>query len=283
MEKYLDDEELSPEDIKRAIRKGTLAFSSCRCCAARRSRTRASSRCSTPSSTSCRARSTSRRPRAWTSRASRCSSASRRERAVRGAGVQDRRRPVRQAHLLPGLLGRGRQGRRGLQLHQGAPERLGRILLMHANQREDLEVAMAGDIVAGPRLQGDHHRRHAVRPRPPGDPRAHGVPRARHPRGHRAEDEGRPGQAGQGPLLPVRRGPDVPRPHRRRDRPDRHLRHGRAAPRGAGRPDAARVQRRRHRRQAAGGLPRDDHQGRSATSSTATSSRPVAPASSPTW
>ncbi len=28
-------------------------------------------------------------------------------------------------------------------------ERLGRILLMHANQRQDLEVAMAGDIVAG--------------------------------------------------------------------------------------------------------------------------------------
>jgi len=28
-------------------------------------------------------------------------------------------------------------------------ERLGRILLMHANQREDLDVAMAGDIVAG--------------------------------------------------------------------------------------------------------------------------------------
>jgi elongation factor G len=28
-------------------------------------------------------------------------------------------------------------------------ERLGRILLMHANQKEDLEVAMAGDIVAG--------------------------------------------------------------------------------------------------------------------------------------
>ncbi|TSA53308.1 MAG: elongation factor G, partial [Actinobacteria bacterium] len=28
-------------------------------------------------------------------------------------------------------------------------ERLGRILLMHANQREDLDIAMAGDIVAG--------------------------------------------------------------------------------------------------------------------------------------
>ena len=44
----------------------------------------------------------------------------RRRRAVRRAGVQDRRRPVRQADLLPGLLGRDQQGRRGLQLHQGA-------------------------------------------------------------------------------------------------------------------------------------------------------------------
>ena len=37
-------------------------------------------------------------------------------------------------------------------------ERLGRILLMHANQREDLDVAMAGDIVAGLGLQERHHR-----------------------------------------------------------------------------------------------------------------------------
>ena len=122
-------------------------------------------------------------------------------------------------------------------------------------------MAMAGDIVAGLGFKRHDHRRHAVRPRPPGDPRAHGVPRAGHPRGHRAQDQGRPGQAGQGALLAVRGGPDLPRPHRRRDRPDRDLRHGRAAPRGARRPHAARVQRRRHRRQAAGGLPRDDHQG----------------------
>ena len=140
-------------------------------------------------------------------------------------------------------------------------ERLGRILLMHANQREDLEVAMAGDIVAGLRLPADHHGRHALRPRPPGGAGAHRDPRAGHPRRHRAEDEGRPGQAGQGAVLPVGGGPHVPGPHRRGDRPDGHLRHGRAAPRGARRPHAARVQRRRHGRQAAGGLPRDHHPG----------------------
>ena len=42
-----------------------------------------------------------------------------RGRAVRGARVQDRRRPLRQAHLLPHLLGQAREGRGGLQLDQG--------------------------------------------------------------------------------------------------------------------------------------------------------------------
>jgi elongation factor G len=44
---------------------------------------------------------------------------------------------------------------------------------------------------------------------------------------------------------------------RRGDRPDDHRRHGRAAPRGAGRPDAPRVQGRGEHRPPAGGLPRD--------------------------
>ena len=56
-----------------------------------------------------------------------------------------------------------------------------------------------------------------------------------------------------------RRRPDLPRALRRGDRPDAHLRHGRAAPRSHRRPHAARVQGRRERRSAAGGLPRDDH------------------------
>ena len=107
------------------------------------------------------------------------------------------------------------------------------------------------------------------------------VPRARHPRRRRAQDQGRPGQDGQGPLLALRGGPDLPGPHRRGDRPDRHLRHGRAAPRGARRPHAARVQGRRHRRQAAGGLPRDDHPEGRASPPTPTRSRRVARASTP--
>ena len=56
---------------------------------------------------------------------------------------------------------------------------------------------------------------------------------------------------------PRRGGPDLPGAHRRGDRPDRDLRHGRAAPRGDRRPPQARVQGRGRRRPPAGRLPRD--------------------------
>ena len=60
----------------------------------------------------------------------------------------------------------------------------------------------------------------------------------------------------------VRRGPDLPRAHRRGDRPDDHLRHGRAAPGDHRRSPDARVQRGRQRRRAAGRLSRDRPQAR---------------------
>ena len=102
-------------------------------------------------------------------------------------------------------------------------ERIGRILRMHANQREDIEVAYAGDIVAGLGFKqtttGDTLAERVA----PDRARAHGVPGAGHPRRDRAEDEAGPGQARQGARLTLRRGPDVPGPHRRRHRPDDHL------------------------------------------------------------
>ena len=51
-----------------------------------------------------------------------------------------------------------------------------------------------------------HHWRHAVRREAPGHPGVHGVPRARNPRGHRAQDQGRPGEDGHRPDEAGRRG-----------------------------------------------------------------------------
>ena len=90
-------------------------------------------------------------------------------RAVRGAGFQDHVRPVRgQAHLLPGLLrARLDTGTFVLNSTRGHKERIGRILRMHANHREDVKIVCTGDIVAGVGLKktttGDTH----LRPVPP--------------------------------------------------------------------------------------------------------------------
>jgi elongation factor G len=129
MEKYLEGEELTVERSRRRSA-SHLAGKLTRCCAARRSRTRACSPCSTRSSTTCRRRSTSRRSRAPPKDGDEIrSSASRRRRAVLGAGLQDRRRPApRQADLLPRLLGHARGRRPVLNSTKGRKERIGKHL-----------------------------------------------------------------------------------------------------------------------------------------------------------
>ena len=141
--------------------------SSCRCCAARRSRTRACSPCSTRSSTTCRRRSTSRRPQGTDLKGESRRAQGERGRAVLGARVQDRRRPLRQAHVLPHLLGQAREGFGDLQLHEG-PQGAHRAHPAHARQPARRHRGrVRGRHRRRARLQADDHRRHAVRPRHP--------------------------------------------------------------------------------------------------------------------
>ncbi len=136
-------------------------------------------------------------------------------------------------------------------------ERIGKIYQMHANKREELLERLGRRHLRRHGPEADHHRRHPRRPGAPDRARVDDVPGAGHLGGHRAEDQGRPGEAGHRDPEARRGGPDVQGPQRRGDRADGHRRHGRAAPGHPGRPDASRVQRRGEHRQAAGRLPRD--------------------------
>ncbi|HEX9259747.1 MAG TPA: elongation factor G [Acidimicrobiales bacterium] len=150
MEKYLSDEELSPEDIKKAIRKGALSFSFVPVL---------------------------------------CGSAFKNKgvqpmldavvdflpspldippaQGVDMKGIEVLERPADESAPFAALAfkivadpfgkltyfrvysGQIEKGAEVYNSTKDRKERLGRILLMHANQREDIEVAMAGDIVAG--------------------------------------------------------------------------------------------------------------------------------------
>ena len=147
MEDYLEEQGIEVDRLKRH-RKATLDFTVASAgahaasSAVPASRTRAYSRCSTPSSTTSRAADGRRRSRAW-SRPRRARRRSTRpaqpegRRTVLGARLQGHVRPVRrQADLLPRVLGQARGGC-ALNVSTGRTERAGRILMMHVNDREE--------------------------------------------------------------------------------------------------------------------------------------------------
>ena len=108
-----------------------------------------------------------------------------------GPGLQDHDRPLRrQAHLPAGLLGHADQGLGRDQLDQG-PQGADRPHPADARQpprgpRRHVRRRHRGR----GRAQADHHRRHPVRPGQPVILESLDLPRAGHPRGRRAQDQG---------------------------------------------------------------------------------------------
>ena len=145
---------------------------------------------------------------------------------------------------------------------RGKKERIGRILQMHANQREEIKEILAGDIAACVGLRdvttGETlcdpsaiiTLEKMVFPEPV-------ISQAVEPKTKADQEKDGHRPRPSGPGRPV-----VSRQDRRGVRPDHHLRHGRAPPRDHRRPHEARVRRRGQRRQAAGRVSRDDSQGR---------------------
>ena len=86
-------------------------------------------------------------------------------------------------------------GSRVLNVSTGRTERIGRLLMMHANHREEIEECYAGDICAGVGLKQTSTGDTLCRARRADRARADRVPRARDRGRDRAEDEGRPGEA----------------------------------------------------------------------------------------
>ena len=159
-------------------------------------------------------------------------------------------------------------------------ERVGRMLLMHANNREDIKEAFAGDIVALAGLKDTRTGDTLCDLHKPVILEKMEFPGTGHRNRHRAEVESRPGEARRRAGQACRRGPLVPRLDRSGIGPDHPEGHGRTASRHQGRHLAPHLQGRRQYRRAAGRLSREADQARS-RSTTPTRSRPAAPASSP--
>jgi elongation factor G len=150
MEKYLDDAELSPEDIKRAIRKGTLSFSFVPVLCGSAFKNKGvqpmldavvdflPSPLDIPPATGMDIKGIEVLERPADEKAPFA--------ALAFKIVSDPFGRLTYFRVYSGSVDKGAEIYNSTKERK---ERLGRILLMHANHREDVDVAMAGDIVAG--------------------------------------------------------------------------------------------------------------------------------------
>ena len=149
MEAYLGGEEIDEPTIKRLLRKAVVTAPSSRSCADRPSRTRVYSRCLTQWLTICLRR--------WKCRRSRDIDLKTEEEVVRRSSddeplamlafklMDDPYGVLTFARIYSGKLAKGTTV---LNSTRGRTDRIGRMVLMHANSREEIAEAYAGDIVA---------------------------------------------------------------------------------------------------------------------------------------
>ncbi len=156
--------------------------------------------------------------------------------------------------------GRLQTGTQVLNAVKERKERIGKIYRMHANKREEIDSVGAGDIVAVMGLKDTTTGETLCDPANPVVLESMSFPAPVIHIAIEPKTKGDQDKLGVADPAAGRGGPHLPRPLGRGDRPDHHRRHGRAAPRSAGRPHEAGVQGRGQRRQAAGRLPRDPHQ-----------------------
>ncbi len=161
---------------------------------------------------------------------------------------------------------------------KGRKERIGRLVKMHANKREDITEVLAGDICAAVGLKSVSTGDTICDEKAPVILEVDRLPGAGDSAGDRAEDQGRSGKAGHGDRQAGAGRSDAQGFDRSGYRADDSGRHGRVAPRNHCRPHAARIRRGRECRQAAGGVSRD-HPPDGANTITRTRSRPAAAAS----
>ncbi len=206
LEMYLHGQEIPADRIKAALRQAGDRVGakrdhgrSCRSSAGRPSRTRACSPCWTPSSTTCRRRldippvigldpfgeegATAERPVSDDAPFS----------ALAFKIMTD---PfVGQLTFFRVYSGVMASGMSVYNTTKQKTERIGRLLKMHANKREEIKEVYAGDIAAAVGLKSVWTGDTICDEKQPVHPRGDGLPRAGHLARHRAEDQGRPGEA----------------------------------------------------------------------------------------